>query len=738
MRFWKLLLPLLASTLCLAAQSDRITGPIDSSQMATLPGHVNRNAKPQYDQGQVEPSLQFSYVTLVIAPSPSQQIALDLLLAQQQDRSSPNYHKWLTPEQYADRFGLSQNDINKITAWLQSQGLTVLSVPRGRNSVIFRGTAALIESAFRTEIHRYNLNGEKHIANSTAVSVPATLSGVVTGIRGLTDFRPKPLYVRPARGGKISDPHPTYTTTIDGNPEYVLAPGDIATIYDLTPLYDASTTPIDGAGQKLAIIGQSDVYLADLVDFRSSSSGFNLPSFTCTTGSTGLITSCDTTYFQYVLVGGDEPVSVGDLFESDLDLEWSGAIARSAQIIFVNAPINTSGTSGGVNNALAYAIENVTAPVISMSYGACEAESELLEAELQQGNTEGITIMMSAGDSGAAECDRTPPNNATKPPFSPAVGGLAVNYPASSPEVTAVGGTSIPSADFSSTYWSASNGSYGASALSTLVGQEVSWNDDAAFAQYCGENAGNLFCTQGGSPKVSGWVPITSAATAQEDIWISMGGGGVSNCFNETAEGICTSGFPQPTWQKSLTIPGLTSPQSTYRFVPDVSLLASADFPGYILCTPQEEVVSGSTSTASTCASGIATAVDTYSSLVGGTSASSPVFAGIVTLLNQYLGGSGLGNINPMLYTLAASPSNGAFHSVESGDNDVYCHEGEPAGQPPDVICPSTGASAGIIGFNASNDDSTGGTGYNLVTGLGSVDANKLAVACLLYTSRCV
>ena len=729
MRFWKLLLPLLASTLCLAAQSDRITGPIDSGQMATLPGHVNRNAKPQYDQGQVEPSLQFSYVTLVIAPSPSQQIALDLLLAQQQDRSSPNYHKWLTPEQYADRFGLSQNDINKITAWLQSQGLTVLSVPRGRNSVIFRGTAALIESAFRTEIHRYNLNGEKHIANSTAVSVPAVLSGVVTGIRGLTDFRPKPLYVRPARGGRISDPHPAYTTTIDGNAEYVLAPGDIATIYDLTPLYDASTTPIDGAGQKLAIIGQSDVYLADLVDFRSSSSGFNLPSFTCTTGSTGLITSCDTTYFQYVLVGGDEPVSVGDLFESDLDLEWSGAIARSAQIIFVNAPINTSGTSGGVNNALAYAIENVTAPVISMSYGACEAESELLEAELQQGNTEGITIMMSAGDSGAAECDRNPPNNATKPPFSPAVGGLAVNYPASSPEVTAVGGTSIPSADFSSTYWSASNGSYGASALSTLVGQEVSWNDDAAFAQYCGENAGNLFCTQGGSPKVSGWVPITSAATAQEDIWISMGGGGVSNCFNETAEGICTSGFPQPTWQKSLTIPGLTSPQSTYRFVPDVSLLASADFPGYILCTPQEEVVSGSTSTASTCASGIATAVDTYSSLVGGTSASSPVFAGIVTLLNQYLGGSGLGNINPMLYTLAASPSNGAFHSVESGDNDVYCHEGEPAGQPPDVICPSTGASAGIIGFNASNDDSTGGTGYNLVTGLGSVDANKLAVA---------
>jgi subtilase family serine protease len=201
--------------------------------MVTLPGLVNRNAKPQYDQGPVEPSLQFGYVPLIIGPSPSQKTALDQLLAQQQDRSSPNCRKWLTPEQYADRFGLSQNDVNKMTSWLKSQGFIVLSVPRGRNSVIFSGTAAQIQSAFNTEIHRYDVNGEKHIANSIPLSVPAALSGIVTAVRGLTDFLPKPMYVRPARGGKIPSLHPSYTTSIEGTTEYVLAPGHIATIYEI-------------------------------------------------------------------------------------------------------------------------------------------------------------------------------------------------------------------------------------------------------------------------------------------------------------------------------------------------------------------------------------------------------------------------------------------------------------------------------------------------------------------------
>jgi subtilase family serine protease len=723
-RCCKLLLPLLASSLCFAAQADRIPGPIDSGQMVVLPGHVNPKVQPQYDQGRVEGSLPFGSVTLSIAPSPSQQAALDLLLEQQQDRNSPNYHKWLTPEQYADRFGLRQNDVNKISAWLLSQGFTVLSIARGRNAVIFSGTAAQIESAFKTEIHHYDINGEKHIANSTLLSIPATLSGVVTAVRGLTDFRPKPMYVR-ASGGR-NGPHPRYTTTIESSTAYVLAPGDIATIYDINALYNGSPA-IDGTGQKLAIIGQTDIYAADINDFRA---GFGLSTFTtattpttgdCTVNSSGIIIEpCNTTNFDYILASTDEGVSpFGDVLEADLDLEWSGAVARNAQIIFVNAPINSTQTSGGVNVALAYAIDNTVAPVISMSYGLCEAENESLETELQQANTEGITIMNSSGDTGSFACDASPPANL--PYTSGAELGMGVNYPASSQYVTAVGGTAIPLSEFNSSFWNAGNGSDGGSATASLIGTEVFWNDDEAFAQVCGVSPAPEFCVNGGPPAVTGWADITNAQTAQEDIWISQGGGGVSNCITKSG-GICQAGFARPSFQSSLSIPSLPSPQSTYRFVPDVSLLASPNFPGYIVCTPMNALTGSGTDTTSSCANGIATAVDTNFSLVGGTSASSPIFAGIVTLLNQSIGSAGQGNINPTLYALAAKP-NAVFHHVTSGDNNVYCAVNTPAGQPADVICPT----GGVAGFEASNADAT--TGYNLIAGLGSVDASNLALA---------
>jgi hypothetical protein len=733
MRSWKLFLLLFfVPTLCFAAaQPDRIPGLINSHQMMALPGSLHPGAQPQFDQGAVDPSYQMGYVTLIVAPSPSQQAALDLLLAQQQDRKSANFHKWLTPEQYAVRFGMSQKDVSKITTWLESQGFTVLQVARGRNAVTFSGTAAQIQIAFNTAIHRYQVNGENHIANSTPVSLPAALSGVVTGVRGLHDFRLKPMYVRPAFSS-ANGPHPHYTTTVNGNTDYFIAPGDITTLYNLSPLYNAST-PIDGTGQKLAIVGQTDIYLADLVDFRN---GFHLPTFTCTTGNTGLITSCNTTNFNYILLGTDPgSPSLGDLFESDLDVEWSGAVARNAQIIFINAE-----TANGVNDALAYAIDHTSAPVISMSYGACEQQAGTLETELQQANLQGITIMNSAGDTGSAECDYNPPGTTNTftppPPYQAADGGLAVGYPSSSPEVTGVGGTSIPAGDYTSAFWAPTNDpTYGGSALVTLIGQEVSWNDDEALGAYCQANPGpsGSFCNPG-SPS----VVVTSAETYQEDYWISIGGGGVSNCFNPSTS-LCTAGFARPTWQSAITIPGLTSPQSTYRLVPDVSLLASPNFPGYIFCTPVEELSTTApykTESTSSCATSVQDAADgtvvsgnfvINPSIVGGTSASSPVFAGIVALMNQYLGGSGLGNINPTLYALAAAPANGVFHTVDSGDSNVYCQGATPSGQPADVICPGNTGTTGVFGFEASSADTT--TGYNLVTGLGSVDANALSIA---------
>jgi subtilase family serine protease len=702
----KLLLPILASPLCFAAQANRIAGPIDSSRMVVLSGQVHHNAQPQYDLGQVSGDFQLPQVTLLTSPSPAQQSALKTFLAEQQDRKSPNFHKWLTPEQYADQFGLSPADIKKISAWLQSQGLTVLQVARGRNWLVFSGTAAQIENAFNTEIHRYNVNGNLHYANKTAPSIPAALSGIAAGFHGLDDFRLRPYFVR--KGKRL---HPNYYDSEFQIPDF-LAPGDIATIYDIQSLYNSA---IDGTGQSMVIVGQTDVYLADLNAFRT---GFGLTTISCTPDSSGVITaSCNTSNFVYILDGADPGVASpaqGDLTEADLDLEWSAATARGAKIIYVN--------STDVQTSYYYAIDQDFAPVISMSYGNCEFFDGTLasdEAELQEANSYGITFMNSSGDTGAANCDPGPET----PTDNIAVYGLAVSYPAASPEVTAVGGTAIsyPSG-FSSTYWLTTNGTLpnGGTAQNPPL-PETAWNDDVEL--------GEAYSSAG--------TPLQ----VQESYAIVSSGGGVSNCSTQSG-GVCQSGFAQPSWQ-TVTVPS----QAAGRFLPDVSLLASPNFPGYVYCTPVEELSSTNpydTETTSSCGTGtandIATAVNgicngacngsntvVQPSIVGGTSASSPIFAGIVTLMNQYLGGVGQGNINPMLYTLAAHTSNGAFHQVTTGENLVYCEGGTPSGQPAGLQCPGAVNTIDTIGYQASNADST--NGYNLVTGLGSVDAHALAVA---------
>ncbi len=684
------------ASLGFAATQDRIPGGITGGPAVPLAGNIHHLALPQFDQGSVDPAMQLGTITLLTVPTPAQQQALKQLLAQQQDRKSPLYHKWLTPEQYADRFGMSKNDIQQITGWLKSQGFTMVHGARGRNWVSFTGTAAQVQAAFATEIHQYGVNGELHYANATAPKIPQPLSGVVLGFRGLNDFRPRARSQRRAR--------PDWYSSSLGD---FIAPGDLATIYDIGALYTAG---VDGTGQKLAVMGQTDIYLADLNDFRS---GFGLSSLTCTTNATtGVITACSDPHFQYLLDGSDPGLSThGDISESDLDLEWSGAVAPGAQIIFVNATDTFT--------SFYYAIDNNVAPVISLSYGLCEFDDNFLssdETELQKANSQGITFVNSSGDSGAAECDGvstvTSANLATK--------GLAVSYPASSPEVTGAGGTGVLLADWNNpTYWGTTNGTSGGSALS-YVPEQV-WNDDLEIYQYCAANPTNVFCTQGGSTKVTGWVPITSEATAQTDIGLSSSGGGASNCSVQNS-GLtsCVSGFPKPSWQ-TVTVSGAPS----VRLSPDVSFFASPNFPGYVFCTPLSELTSSS-STASSCASGITTAVNTNLSIIGGTSASAPVLAGVVALLNQYLVGSaspGLGNINPTLYTLAATPSNGAFNHVDTGDNNVSCVVGTPSAQPVSLQCPASG----VIGYSASNSDAT--TGYNLVAGLGSMDVNKFAVA---------
>lgn len=706
-----------------AVTADRITHPLSAGPTIALKGNVHRQALPGYDAGPVDPAMRFGSITLFTVPTAEQEKALSKLVVDQQNPKSPQYHKWITPEQWAERFGLSQNDIQKITSWLKGQGFAIQYVARGRSWVMASGTAAQIASAFGTQIHRYNIKGEMHVANATAPKIPAALAGIVTGIRGLDDF-----HLRPRAKARPN----YYSSALQAQ---FIAPGDLATMYDINALYNGGTV-IDGTGQRLAVIGQTDIYLSDITNFRT---GFGLSAISCSgLNASGVITSCSDPHFSYVVAAGlpdpGVPLTGGDLSEADLDIEMSGAVARGAQIVFVNAPLDTNvnPATGGVWAAWHWAIQENIAPVISLSYGACEFEdNDVLtpagaagsdEIALQQANTEGITFVNSTGDTGVAECDTNNPGG-TVTSASLATQGLALGYPASSPEVTGVGGTGIPLTNFGSNYWTtpSTNPTDGGSALSYIP--EQGWNDNLEFYEDCLGNS-NPFCTG----QNSGHIAITSEATAQQAIGISSTGGGPSNCAQQTSDNSsCVAGFPKPSWQ-TVTLSG----QPSARYSPDVSFLASPNFPGYIFCTQLSEL--GLTGAGSACGSGGPAGITGALNLspppiIGGTSASAPIFAGMIALMNQYLivngdiTTAGLGNVNPTLYKLALTSSNGAFNKVNVGDNNVHCSPGTPAGMPTNILCPSTG----VFGFSASSSDAT--TGFNLVTGLGSVDADKLAVA---------
>ena len=620
----------------LHAQQDRITGRIENSRMVALEGGVRREARPQYDQGTVEPSFRMNYVTLLLKSSTDQRSMLNRLLAEQQDPFSPNYHKWITPEQYADRFGLSQNDIDSIVAWLQGRGFSTDYVAGSRTFVAFSGTAEQVQDAFQTEIHQYNVDGETHFANSREPSIPAGLAPVVAGLRGLDDFFPKPPRARTKQAVPgPSGPTPALPQYTDLIGNHYLGPDDLATIYGIKGLYDAG---VDGVGQKIVIVGQAKMTdpqgvssTDDVPDLKQFRSMFNLPK-----------TDLHLVPVPNAYCADNDQVCIknaaGSLGEADLDLEWAGAVARNASLIYVYA------TDAFV--AAQFAIDQRLASVITFSFGACEVPTAVSAAAYrqsvaQQANAEGITWVASSGDDGPG-CG---PNGASE------VTQFSVELPASIPEVTGVGGTTF--ADANGSYWSASG-----SAVSYIP--ETAWNDTT-----------------------SGWINDVLGNAA---VWAS--GGGVS------------STFPKPSWQQGSGY--ATTPGDGYRDVPDVAFAASGQHDAYVVC-------SGGCSTL-----GLLFGLDSN----GGTSAAAPVFAGVVVLLNQYLGSNGLGNINPILYQLAQNPACNqspqgtacVFHDVKDGDNAAPCD--------PTLV----GCNSGFFGYSA-------GPGYDQVTGLGSVDGFKLANA---------
>ncbi|MGO8719103.1 MAG: protease pro-enzyme activation domain-containing protein [Acidobacteriaceae bacterium] len=644
----------------------RIVGPIRSSQMQVMKGTVHPLVAVAQDQGQLSGSTPIENMSLVFRLSAAQQADLTNLLQEQQTKGSPMYHQWLKPGQFAARYGVSQQDLAKVAAWLRTQGFTVTAIPASADRINFSGTAAQVNAAFQTELHRYLVHGQQGWANSTDISLPQAIASVALGVEHLNTFRPLPHVVKrlvheTARsGGGAAGPH--YTLS-DGNGSEVnfVAPSDAQTLYDVTGLYNSGFT---GTGQTMAIVGQTDItqYESDIAHFRSLSGldASNLP--------------------KQILVpnSGTAAVYVGDLEEADIDTEWSGAIAENATILYVTVGNNLN---YDVFDSLDYAIQtpliNNTqfVPVISISYGACEqafagsSAIQVLEQALEEASAQGQTVVASSGDSGSADCDLGTNSNGN--PLA-ASNGLAVDYPGSSQYVTSAGGTSF-SGDIGdqSKYWNSGNNADNGSVISYIP--ETTWND---------------------TPNITG---LNSSGT------LSASGGGASSLFTK------------PSWQVGLNVPA-----DGKRDVPDVSLAADPNHDGYVLCTQETNSAGSAFTGVSSCVYPVGGNEVPYFDanengyLYGGTSIAAPQWAAMITLMNQQAGNTGgIGNANPILYQIAQETP-AAFHDVTTGGNAVVC------------IAGSKNCNGNTGGYGVMSCCSAG-TGYDMATGLGSVDAAALA-----------
>jgi subtilase family serine protease len=472
-----------------SAQPRLIRGSIQDKERVRMTGHVHPRATAENDAGALDPSDSLPAITLVFRQTAQQQADLDRLLTAQQDPSSPDYHRWLSPEEYADRFGASPDDIAKITAWLGQHNLQVTAVGRARSSMAFTGAAGDVEQALQISVHRYNVDGRNHFANTAEPSLPVAIETAIRAIHGLNDFRMQPRAVF----HRTLDAN--YTSSTSGN--HYLSPDDLGTIYNVKGLWNAG---YDGTGQKIVIAGQTRVDVADIQQFRAK---FQLP-------------ASDP---QMILVPNTrDPGTVkGDLGEADLDLEWAGAAAPQATLVYVY--------SQDVMDAVEYAIDQNLAPVISVSYGLCEPQtprSDMLgmQSWARQANAQGITWVNASGDSGGADCLSGTSSNG---------GALAVDSPADIPEVTGIGGTTFR--EGTAQYWNATNNANGGSVTSYIP--ETVWNESTP---------GNPAAGGGGASTVFGqptWqtglgvpnngsrnVPdIALAASAEHDGYMVYSGG---------------------------------------------------------------------------------------------------------------------------------------------------------------------------------------------------------------------
>ena len=336
-----------------SAPKPLIVEKVNESQLVKLGGNTPPAAIAQNDRGRVSGAMPMTDLILVLRRSPEQQAAFDAFVESQYDATSPNYHHWLAPEEVGEKFGPAPADIGTLSSWLSSHGFSVDGVSKDRMTIRFSGSAAQVEETFHTEIHNLLVKGEQHISNMTDPQIPMALEPVVLGPKALHNFTPRPLH---RLGAKAMLNRETGTwQRIQSGPEEGIegirsarvrvrtwALARIGTsaylIEDLTPsilpplhvlpLWTAGS-PIDGTGQTIAIAGTSNINLADVASFRNI---FGLPATTPTVTYTGTGTA------PAPCIGSSGYCTLDDQTENALDVEWSGAVAKGANLILALLP----------------------------------------------------------------------------------------------------------------------------------------------------------------------------------------------------------------------------------------------------------------------------------------------------------------------------------------------------------------------------------------------------------------
>lgn len=647
-----------ATTVLSAQQSGRpyspplVTQSVNDAQRTTLRGNVHPLARSEFDRGEAPAGLPLDRMLIVLKRSPQQEAALEQLIQDQQNAQSPEYHRWLTPEQFGERFGPAASDIGAVTQWLASKGLQVSGISKSGLFIEFSGSVSQVAQAFGTPIHSFVVNGQQHWANISDPTIPTALAPVVAGIDSLHNFEKQAQHVSlgeySASSQRLVSPKPAFT--IDNTPaEYAVSPYDFAAIYDLFPLWNATPTPINGAGQTIAIVGRSDINAGDAKAMWSyfGLDGTHAPEPTLVVTYNGL-----------------NPGKTEDEPEADIDTQWSGAVAPGATVNLVVSASTTS--TDGVDLSALYIVDNNLATVMSESYGACEKSMgssgvQFYGSLWEQAAAQGISVFVSSGDNGAAGCDD---------PDAPASSGLQVNGIASTPYNAAVGGTDFNQFNKWSTYWNSTNNSVTKQSAIGYI-PETTWNDS---------------CTNGVLLSVGGSTDAETNCnnSAFASLLDSTGGSGGQS-----------SSWLKPAWQT-----GTSSDNA--RDLPDVSLFASNGFLNsyYLVCQSDAVSLSG-------CGYG------DFSGF-GGTSISSPQFAGIMALINQKTG-SAQGIPGLTLYKLAAQQAS-AFHDIPAGSTIAMPCFSSTA----NCTTSRPGDAYGVLsGYSTA-------AGYDLATGLGSVDAANL------------